>query len=112
VEQGPGDAGGELRERVLSRWPAGRRLPEFVDGPTAPIRLAELDADVVLNAVSGDQGLPATLAAPATGARVALANKESLIAGGSVGVAGRGARATRPGRLRAPAPHSVCGPAA
>jgi 1-deoxy-D-xylulose-5-phosphate reductoisomerase len=89
-----GDASGELRERVLSRWPAGRRLPEVVDGPTAPTQLAELDADVVLNAVSGDQGLPATLAALGTGARVALANKESLIAGGPLVLA-----AAAPGQL-------------
>ena len=89
-----GDAGGELRERVLSRWPAGRRLPEFVDGPAAATRLAELEADVVLNAVSGDQGLPATLAALGAGARVALANKESLIAGGPLVLA-----AAAPGQL-------------
>jgi 1-deoxy-D-xylulose-5-phosphate reductoisomerase len=48
--------------------------------------LAELaahpDADVVLNAVVGFAGLPATLAAVSAGKRLALANKESLIAGG------------------------------
>ena len=50
--------------------------------------LAELaahpDADVVLNAVVGFAGLPATIAALAHGKRLALANKESLIAGGPV----------------------------
>jgi 1-deoxy-D-xylulose-5-phosphate reductoisomerase len=50
--------------------------------------LAELaahpDADVVLNAVVGFAGLPATLAALEHGKRLALANKESLIAGGPV----------------------------
>jgi 1-deoxy-D-xylulose-5-phosphate reductoisomerase len=53
-----------------------------------PEVLAELaalgDADVVLNAVVGFAGLPATLAALAHGKRLALANKESLIAGGPV----------------------------
>ncbi len=50
--------------------------------------LAELashpDADVVLNAVVGFAGLPATIAALEHGKRLALANKESLIAGGPV----------------------------
>ena len=50
--------------------------------------LAELaahpDADVVLNAVVGFAGLPATMAALEHGKRLALANKESLIAGGPV----------------------------
>ena len=50
--------------------------------------LAELaahpDADVVLNAVVGFAGLPATLAALDHGKRLGLANKESLIAGGPV----------------------------
>jgi 1-deoxy-D-xylulose-5-phosphate reductoisomerase len=50
--------------------------------------LAELaahpDADVVLNAVVGFAGLPATMAALEHGKRLALANKESLIAGGPI----------------------------
>ena len=50
--------------------------------------LAELashpDADVVLNAVVGFAGLPVTLAALERGRRLALANKESLIAAGPV----------------------------
>jgi 1-deoxy-D-xylulose-5-phosphate reductoisomerase len=40
------------------------------------------DADVVLNAVVGAAGLEATLAALEAGKRLALANKESLVAGG------------------------------
>lgn len=43
-----------------------------------------LEADVVVNAVVGFAGLPVTLAALAAGRRLALANKESLIAGGPV----------------------------
>ena len=40
------------------------------------------EADVCLNAVVGFAGLPVTLAALGAGKRLALANKESLIAGG------------------------------
>jgi 1-deoxy-D-xylulose-5-phosphate reductoisomerase len=46
------------------------------------VELAARDADVVLNAVAGAQGLRATLAALDAGRQVALANKESLVAGG------------------------------
>jgi 1-deoxy-D-xylulose-5-phosphate reductoisomerase len=42
------------------------------------------DADVVVNGVVGFAGLPVTLAALAAGKRLALANKESLIAAGPV----------------------------
>lgn len=52
-------------------------------GPEAVTRLVEnTEADVVLNALVGAIGLQPTLAALATGARLALANKESLVAGG------------------------------
>jgi 1-deoxy-D-xylulose-5-phosphate reductoisomerase len=43
---------------------------------------AHPDADVVINAVVGAAGLEATLAALLAGKRLALANKESLVAGG------------------------------
>ncbi len=53
-----------------------------------PAVLAEFaslaEVDVVLNAVVGFAGLPATLAALQSGKRLALANKESLIAAGPV----------------------------
>ncbi|CRZ15021.1 1-deoxy-D-xylulose 5-phosphate reductoisomerase [Mycolicibacterium neworleansense] len=52
-------------------------------GPDAVTRLVEnTEADVVLNALVGALGLAPTLAALGTGARLALANKESLVAGG------------------------------
>ncbi len=52
-------------------------------GPDAATRMVEdTEADVVLNALVGALGLKPTLAALATGARLALANKESLVAGG------------------------------
>jgi len=57
-------------------------------GLDEPGLLAELAAhpaaDVVLNAVVGFAGLPATIAALEAGKRLALANKESLIAAGPV----------------------------
>jgi 1-deoxy-D-xylulose-5-phosphate reductoisomerase len=53
--------------------------------PGALAGLAGLsEADVVLNAVVGFAGLPVTLAALEAGKRLALANKESLIAAGPV----------------------------
>jgi 1-deoxy-D-xylulose-5-phosphate reductoisomerase len=53
-------------------------------GADAATRLIEntADVDVVLNALVGALGLAPTLAALASGARLALANKESLVAGG------------------------------
>jgi 1-deoxy-D-xylulose-5-phosphate reductoisomerase len=63
-----------------------------VDTPDALAELAALpEADVVLNAVVGFAGLPATLSALEHGKRLALANKESLIAGGPVVAKVRGA---------------------
>jgi 1-deoxy-D-xylulose-5-phosphate reductoisomerase len=43
-----------------------------------------VDADVVLNGITGSVGLGATLAALETGKTLALANKESLIVGGDL----------------------------
>ncbi|WP_439032657.1 1-deoxy-D-xylulose-5-phosphate reductoisomerase [Gordonia terrae] len=45
---------------------------------------ADTGVDVVLNAVVGSIGLAPSLAALRSGARLALANKESLVAGGSL----------------------------
>ncbi len=64
--------------------PAARALLAG-DRPEVLTELAALDdVDVVLNGVVGFAGLPATLAALGAGKRLALANKESLIAGGPV----------------------------
>jgi 1-deoxy-D-xylulose-5-phosphate reductoisomerase len=61
------------------------RVRACADRPDALTELAALDdADVVLNAVVGFAGLPATLSALRAGKRLALANKESLIAAGPV----------------------------
>ncbi len=54
-------------------------------GPAGLAELASLpEADIVLNAVVGSAGLRASLAALQAGKRLALANKESLVAGGAL----------------------------
>ncbi|MCU1436614.1 MAG: 1-deoxy-D-xylulose 5-phosphate reductoisomerase [Pseudarthrobacter sp.] len=58
--------------------------PEIIDGPDASARIAAVDADVVLNGITGSIGLAPTLAALKSGATLALANKESLIVGGAL----------------------------
>ena len=55
---------------------------KVITGPGAARELAEAPADVVLNGIVGFAGLAATVAALQAGNRVALANKESLVAGG------------------------------
>lgn len=57
----------------------------YASGPATLVDAASHpEADLVLNAVVGSRGLEPTLAALAAGTRVALANKESLVAGGSL----------------------------
>src|SRR5579863_1540329 len=56
---------------------------ELIAGAAGLVAAAQA-ADVVLNAVVGFAGLPVTLAALESGRRLALANKESLIAGAPV----------------------------
>ena len=64
-------------------------------GPDAVTQLVEeTEADVVLNALVGALGLRPTLAALESGARLALANKESLVAGGPLVL-----RAAQPGQI-------------
>ncbi|MGO4258338.1 1-deoxy-D-xylulose-5-phosphate reductoisomerase [Marmoricola sp. RAF53] len=53
-------------------------------GQEASIEAAAVEADVVLNGITGAVGLRPTLAALEAGNTLALANKESLIMGGSV----------------------------
>ncbi len=55
---------------------------EVSAGPGSAGELAAEPADVVLNGIVGFAGLAATVGALAAGNRVALANKESLVAGG------------------------------
>ncbi|WP_145737620.1 1-deoxy-D-xylulose-5-phosphate reductoisomerase [Saccharopolyspora dendranthemae] len=71
------------------------KLPRLLAGPESALELIDLcPADVVLNGVDGSRGLRLTLAALETGAQLALANKESLVAGGAL-VLGKAA----PGQL-------------
>lgn len=55
-----------------------------IDGVSASTEIAAITCDVVLNAITGSIGLGPTLAALKVGNRVALANKESLVAGGDL----------------------------
>ncbi|MCY1675293.1 1-deoxy-D-xylulose-5-phosphate reductoisomerase [Pseudarthrobacter sp. SL88] len=85
-----GIAAGDARELAVlideAAAAAGRSgyRPEIIAGPDASTRIAELDTDVVLNGITGSIGLAPTLAALKSGATLALANKESLIVGGSL----------------------------
>ncbi|GAA0472947.1 1-deoxy-D-xylulose 5-phosphate reductoisomerase [Actinoplanes capillaceus] len=64
-------------------WATGDfKLPKIVAGPDAMTELAKWPCDVVLNGVVGSLGLAPTLAALESGRILALANKESLVAGG------------------------------
>jgi len=60
---------------------------EVIDGPNASTEIAAISCDVVLNAITGSIGLAPTLAALDVDNRVALANKESLVAGGDLVIA-------------------------
>lgn len=55
-----------------------------IDGPNASTEIAAMSCDVVLNAITGSIGLAPTLAAIKAGNQLALANKESLVAGGEL----------------------------
>ncbi|MDT4902112.1 MAG: 1-deoxy-D-xylulose-5-phosphate reductoisomerase, partial [Pseudonocardiales bacterium] len=82
VGVGRPDVVDELTKRLDAVWPSDLPAPTVHAGPAATTELAALGCDVVLNAVAGAQGLRATLAALEAGRVVALANKESLVAGG------------------------------
>jgi 1-deoxy-D-xylulose-5-phosphate reductoisomerase len=83
----------EAQRRGYER--GGFPMPRILAGPEAVAELIDsTPADIVLNAITGSRGLEPTLRALATGATLALANKESLIAGGSLVL-----RAAAPGQL-------------
>jgi 1-deoxy-D-xylulose-5-phosphate reductoisomerase len=69
-----------LHAAVRDGVPAGTEVLVGEEGIVAAAR----GADVVLNGVVGFAGLPVTMAALEAGKRLALANKESLIAGAPV----------------------------
>lgn len=65
-----------------------------IDGKGAAAQVAAIPVDVMLNAITGSVGLGPTLNALGVGNKVALANKESLVAGGDLVL-----RAAKPGQL-------------
>jgi 1-deoxy-D-xylulose-5-phosphate reductoisomerase len=68
---------------VVLTEPTRGAPPEWATGEEGVIAAAtHPDVDIVVNAVVGAAGLAATLAALDAGKRLALANKESLVAGG------------------------------
>ncbi|MBF6173843.1 1-deoxy-D-xylulose-5-phosphate reductoisomerase [Nocardia blacklockiae] len=74
---------------------AAAKLGVALAGPDAVTELVRrTEADVVLNALVGALGLRPTLATLESGRRLALANKESLVAGGSLVT-----RAAAPGQI-------------
>jgi 1-deoxy-D-xylulose-5-phosphate reductoisomerase len=73
-----GNNGELLREQA-----AKFGVKDAVQGADAATRLVEdIDADVVINGITGSIGLAPTLATLKSGKTLALANKESLIVGG------------------------------
>ena len=72
----------ELAQLIRSR---GGTLPEIFHGVEASTQIAgSFPEAVVLNGITGGVGLGPTLAALEAGATLALANKESLVVGGSL----------------------------
>ncbi|PST49654.1 1-deoxy-D-xylulose-5-phosphate reductoisomerase [Bifidobacterium callitrichos] len=69
----------ELRE-ALDR--AGARYTQIQAGPDAVVAMAGFGATVVLNGITGSIGLEPSIAALKAGSQLALANKESVVAGG------------------------------
>jgi 1-deoxy-D-xylulose-5-phosphate reductoisomerase len=74
------------RNRELAEAQAAEfGVSEVAYGAADAVKLIEsVKADVILNGITGAVGLEPTLAALATGSTLALANKESLIIGGSL----------------------------
>lgn len=81
----PGNGNGSFVMPKLD-MPAGRvEVRIGADSPEELVR--EVECDVVMASMVGSAGLPATLAAVELGRRVALANKETLVAAGELVVA-------------------------
>jgi 1-deoxy-D-xylulose-5-phosphate reductoisomerase len=73
-----------LEAELKAALPPGLR-ERVVSGPEGLAEAAgRRDVDVVLNAITGAAGLPVSLAATAAGKRLALANKESMVAAGAL----------------------------
>lgn len=84
-------SGADLRAALA----ASGTNPNVLSAPDSVLELIDaVQADIVLNAIPGSRGLEPTLRTLATGATLALANKESLIAGGSLVL-----KAAKPGQI-------------
>ena len=70
--------------KVRDYLPAGFAEPDFLLGDSAATDLASEPVATVLNGITGSIGLAPTLATLAAGSKLALANKESLVAGGKL----------------------------
>ena len=77
------------RESAVAEIAAALPGVEVAGGADAVVEAARRGADVVLNGMTGSVGLRPTLAALESGATLALANKESLVAGGALVLAAR-----------------------
>lgn len=91
VTGGGEDLAGRLRQALRAAAAQASRpdpVTTILTGPdaaTTAVQTAELGAgDTVVNGITGSVGLLPTLAALASGARLALANKESLVVGGAL----------------------------
>lgn len=78
-----------LDDELARRWATDNEggatsRPKVIAGPQAATELAGHPCDLVLNAMTGSIGLSPTLAALSAGRTLALANKESLVAGGAL----------------------------
>lgn len=73
------------RQKFISFWPSTTPMPEIRQGAQALVDTASCsEVDTVMAAIVGAAGLPAALAAAQSGKRVLLANKEALVAAGSI----------------------------
>ncbi|WP_062460510.1 1-deoxy-D-xylulose-5-phosphate reductoisomerase [Demequina soli] len=77
------------REEAVAEIAAALPGIEVRGGADAVVEAARLGADVVLNGMTGSVGLRPTLAALESGSTLALANKESLVAGGALVLAAK-----------------------
>lgn len=73
------------RQKFIDAWPGGQPLPEIRVGAQALAdTAADPQCDAVMAAIVGAAGLPSALAAARAGKRVLLANKEALVAAGTL----------------------------
>lgn len=71
--------------RFRSNWSGKSAIPEIRVGPQGLVdTAADPETDIVMAAIVGAAGLPSALSAAQSGKRVLLANKEALVAAGSL----------------------------